>query len=492
MSDENPEHRRRRLWFAALAMLAVGLVVRAWLGYASPSLYWGDEIYQTFEQAHRLIFGHGVEIWEYEKGIRSWVFTGILAAVMKVGHVFGEGSTGYLAVSMTFLSLLSLIPAVVAFRWADREHDAPWWPLLALLFPLVWFDLVYFAPKAFYETFTAHLAVGAIFLVRFADDRWFQSATGGLILGLCIINRPHLAPMAVALALAIPMFADRPHHRFSSLVIGVCVGLGIGGAVDYWTYGAPFHSSIMNFQINVIEEKAKQWGTSPYWQYPVWLWEASPVGAVMMGAALLAGCVRYPALAWPALAILLAHSAIGHKEYRFIYPVIVFAITLAGLEAAHLGSWAEERLGDWEVPFAAPAVATAIALAVTGVSLYGGWHFNVRSTGKHGEVTNWEHHRGKLLAYRYLSTREDICGVGRMKFPFWETGGYTYLHHDIPIVPMEGDADLKKHADSLDVAVAANRSVDKIGEFERTRCFGSICVYIRPGDCTATPPDRGL
>ena len=53
---------------AILVLLAVGL--RLIPIVFVPSMVWADEIFQTSEQAHRLVYGSGLVPWEFQLGMR--------------------------------------------------------------------------------------------------------------------------------------------------------------------------------------------------------------------------------------------------------------------------------------------------------------------------------------------------------------------------------------------------------------------------------------
>jgi hypothetical protein len=471
---------RKPKWIVGLLLLVLGLLVRAGLAFYSPSIYWPDEIYQTLEPAHRLIFGAGHVMWEYREGLRSWTFPGFLAGVMWVGHFLGEGSTGYLALIALVLSAVSLIPPFVTYSWARRQWKSKWWPVVAMVFPLIWYEAIYFGPKALYEAFTIHLVVGAIFLVRFSDDRWIRPLIGGVIIGVCIITRPHLAPVPIVLGLLVPLYAERPHAMFSALVVGVVGGAGLAGIVDVIAYGVPFHSLVVNLHTNVIEGKASNWGTSPWWQYFAWAWELSRLGSLVMAAALILGTIRYPMLAWPPIVILAAHCAIPHKEIRFLYPVVVMATVIVGLDAAQLSRWLGEKL---DLRRARLFVISLCLILWSAASLSGAANFNIGSTGDRLEGTAWTQNREKLFAYRHLS-KMDICGLGRVDIWDMTTGGYSHFHHDVPIIPLsDDDEQIRRRRDEFDTLVVEGWERASFAGFKRVRCYQDTCIYARKGRC---------
>jgi hypothetical protein len=470
---------RKPVWIVGLLLLVCGLLTRAGLAYFSPSMYWPDEVYQTLEPAHRLIFGYGRVMWEYRDGLRSWTFPGVLGGLMWIGQFLGKGSTGYLALIALVLSAVSLLPPLVTYLWARRQWESKWWPIVAMVFPLIWFEAIYFGPKTLYECFTIHLVIGAIFLIRFTDDNWIRPLIGGLIIGVCIITRPHLAPVPIVLGLLVPLYAERPHAMFSALVVGVVGGAGLAGIVDVIAYGVPFHSLIVNLHTNVIEGKASNWGTSPWWQYFAWAWEVSPFGSVVMAAALVAGTVRYPMLAWPPIVILAAHCFIPHKEYRFIYPVVAMATVIVGLDAVQLSRWLGDRL---DVRRAKIFVVSLLVVLWSAASISGALNFNLGSTGERFDYPVWKHKQGKLLAYRHLSTM-DICSVARVGFWEMRTGGYSHLHHDVHIPPLHYEKEIRQRRDDFDAFVVEDWDRESFAGFERVRCYLDTCIYHRQGGC---------
>ncbi|HZA50383.1 MAG TPA: hypothetical protein VE549_06560, partial [Myxococcaceae bacterium] len=45
--------------------LVAGFLLRAVLGVPDDGIYWPDEIYQSLEPAHRVVFGYGLVAWEF-------------------------------------------------------------------------------------------------------------------------------------------------------------------------------------------------------------------------------------------------------------------------------------------------------------------------------------------------------------------------------------------------------------------------------------------
>jgi len=66
-------------WGAPAALYALALGLRLIPAIFYPGINHPDEVFQSLEQAHRLVFGYGAVPWEFEYGARSWLLPGMLA-----------------------------------------------------------------------------------------------------------------------------------------------------------------------------------------------------------------------------------------------------------------------------------------------------------------------------------------------------------------------------------------------------------------------------
>src|SRR3989442_2829366 len=77
--------RERKIAFGVLgSVLFIGLAIRVWLSVNDDGIYWPDEIFQSLEPAHRLVFGYGLYAWEFVDGARNWAFPAFVAALFEV------------------------------------------------------------------------------------------------------------------------------------------------------------------------------------------------------------------------------------------------------------------------------------------------------------------------------------------------------------------------------------------------------------------------
>jgi phosphatidylinositol glycan class B len=111
-------------------------------------------------------------------------------------------------------------------------------------------------------------------------------------------------------------------------VLGLTISLGV--FIDYWGYGEWTSSAWNYFYSNIVQSKASNFGVEPFWYY---LYKPVIKGGVVIPLALAWGLYRYTkknGVGFWSVALLsffLIHSAIPHKEVRFLtFNYIVMAL----------------------------------------------------------------------------------------------------------------------------------------------------------------------
>src|SRR5262249_44665690 len=208
---------------------------------------------------------------------------------------------------------------------------------------------------------------------------------GGAALGLAFVMRYGSLP---AIAAALAWVAAR--RRWTLLGWGA-VGLGgvllALGALDWATWGIPWHSVRAWFTFNVGSAgAARTFGAEPpgyYWpflwkQTPLWVWPALVLGVAWLrprlGVAGAMAALMLAALLWTT-----------HKEERFLYPVEVLLV----LEAAPgLALLLERMRKTWHrVGLAALALVATVFSAAPFRDLRGDQFRAIVKTTRPAEVT---------------------------------------------------------------------------------------------------------
>ncbi len=107
------------------------------------------------------------------------------------------------------------------------------------------------------------------------------------------------------------------------------------GLLDRLTWGGWFHSALAYWRYNWVQGKGALFGASPAWLLPPRPVDLDAGGDRGAGPRRrCSGCRRAPALGAAVALFLAVHSAIPHKELRFILPVLPAAMALAGVGLA--------------------------------------------------------------------------------------------------------------------------------------------------------------
>ena len=469
------------LALTVLVLLAVGL--RLVPVIFAPSINWGDEIFQTIEPAHRLVYGYGLVPWEFQLGMRSWLLPGLIAGLIELARLVGDGPEYYLPVIATAFGLLASGPVVCCFLWARR-----WFGLAGAVAAAgavaIAPELVYFGARALSEVVAAHLLVIGCYLLdpgSPAESRRRLFAAG-LLFGLVCLLRIQLAPAAALIVLSSVWGHWRA--RVPAIVAGGLAIVALGAGLDWLTLGAPMASLWRNVLYNLFYGVSTEFGIEPWSYYllgEVGLWGGGALALLLLAAL---GARRLPSLFAAAATIVAVHSCIAHKEYRFIYPALLLLTILAGIGIAQLIDWGARRLQD-------RGVREPIAVAISAVLVLGYWGWTALHFWNGDSVEQLRRRASDNLAAMSFAARlPELCGIGLYglegKDWVWY-GGYTHLHRPVPMYWPKDSGELAATEPAFDTLLYTAAPPPGLG-YETTRCFGRVCIARRPGRCAAQPP----
>lgn len=299
---------------AGAAVFAVAFAARLLPVFVFPGINHPDEVFQTVEQAHRLVFGTGLVPWEFVYGTRSWVLPGALAGVMKLASQLCAGPSCYMPIIGSVLAALGAASALCAFLWGRRFFGTAG-GMVAGIFAAVWIDAVYLGPRALSDAVAAHVLV--IGLYASTPDRpeaptWRRAAVAGALLSIAASLRVQLLP-AIGLIGLWGMFAAFRNRRLGFLGGGLVIWL-LYGAVDGFTWSYPFESLWRNVAANLFYNVQAKYGVFPWYWYLSTVLEYWTGLAGAMAALCLIGAIRLPQPFVAAGLIALTYSLFGHRN----------------------------------------------------------------------------------------------------------------------------------------------------------------------------------
>lgn len=411
------------------ASFALGASLRAWLCVFDDGIYWPDEIFQSLEPAHRLVFGYGLIPWEFREGARNWTFPALVAAALRlVTWIVGESPRHYLIAMRLVFAALSMLTAWGVYRLGRTLGASPVGAALGgALFALAP-PAIYFAPRALSESGSAVAMVFGLAIALRAGAPRRAVALGASLLGLAVLIRIQNGIFCAAL---IAILLARRRWREAALAAAVLAGWAfLYGLIDRLTWGEWFHAAIAYLRANIVENKGAQWGVSESTYYLRVLWTSTPLIASLALPLALAAGRRATGLLLTVAVDLVLLSRVGHKEYRFALPLLPLWFALAGVGYSVLAA----RLERFSVDPRWAAGTIALCAALAGVRFH---------ELTFGDLGQYEDLKPTASAYddfgalnRLLLVaheRRDICGLLMDASHLAWTGGYTYLHRHVPV-----------------------------------------------------------
>jgi hypothetical protein len=202
------------------------------------------------------------------------------------------------------------------------------------------------------------------------------------------------------------------------------ITLCLAGFIDYLTWGNFFISYYNNYLFNKIYNVGAILGTSPAIYYP------AALAFTSMGIFWIVGLISLLILrkTWLFLIciiiVIVSHSFIPHKEYRFIFlviPLLLMLFSVVIMQGISLFDGVSK-----ESNFLAITICIFLLISSAGSMNKLPFQFLVyrNSVFSRQEI---------LKAYLTLFESKDLYAILNIAKPWTLTGGYYYLHRDVPI-----------------------------------------------------------
>lgn len=312
---------KKWIWFLLVTHFLAALFS---LGF----FHWDEhfQILEFFNLKLGLTYGNDLP-WEYHEKMRSWVQPFFYFYWSKVLSLIGlDGPFVWATMFRLFSALLgslSLLFFVLIYKDKRREKT------LIILSSILWF-LPFIHARISSEGVGGSLfCIGvALFLLPlrgFKKNTTLYFLMTGFLLGLSFLVRFQLGFSIFFLALWALVFKRYQFKWIGILCIGIALSLLAGFLIDYWGYGQIAFSPWEYLRQNLFLNKASNWGVSPWWDYFRLIFKKGifPIGPLIITFVLIYWA-RFPKspVTWVSLPFLLVHSLIGHKELRFLFPMV--------------------------------------------------------------------------------------------------------------------------------------------------------------------------
>ena len=441
------------IWPHLWTLLAAGLALRLIGGLSSDWIYREDEVMQYLEPAHRLLFGSGFLTWEQRYGVRNLLTAAPAMGLMTLCDSIGRGPDCYIPALAAFNAVFSMALPVALYFLARRLYDETA-GRVALTMGCFWYTFVAFAPRLMIEQISAiFLFSGLALAPPLAQSGWtvwgksgaaetepsapvsaLRLWAVGFLIGLSGFIRIQYAP--VAALLGILLLLRLPPRLAPHLIGGSVLALALTGAADWAVWGVFFHSVFAYLETAPLFLGKMGHGEASWHNHIVRMTVCSAGLWALVFIAAAADWRRH----WPALGavliLLVVHGAVNSFSYSHIFLALPFmTLALGGVFARPPGFLRGVLSGNGK--FAAAGVAALISLGgaahLLPKQIDGFW--STVPPIPAGESRRLFFQNNPLLsAARHLSRLppEEVRAVlWTSRGPLW-TGGYFYLHHNVP------------------------------------------------------------
>jgi len=302
------------LWYAITAYYSIGYIHT-------------DEHYQIIEFAGLLDGTNQTSdlAWEFDRQIRSTTQPVIAHLVFKACEFISIDNPYTKVFVLRLLTALLAVISILFFTTSAKKFiEQKYWKVFLILSYFIWF-LPFINVRFSSETWSGlALLIGVSLLIR-GKLTYKTFVLVGLVLGFSFLLRYQIAIAVFGLVLWLLFIAKEKISNLAWMISAGFFVIFLGFLVDSWFYGESvfvFWNYLKTFFLSPAS-----FGVHPWYYYfqLIGYYALPPIGLAILIAFVFA-IYKKPmsVFVWISIPFLLTHLIIGHKELRFLYPIINF------------------------------------------------------------------------------------------------------------------------------------------------------------------------
>lgn len=311
-------------------LLYIAIAIYLTTAYFSLGHLHPDEYYQILEFAAfklGLNSTHGLT-WEFYSQIRPTLQPFFVIYLYKMVALFAKPNPFFVAFLTRCLSgILSLIAVFMFINTFSAElksaNKQKWFILLSVFSWLAVFNGIRYSA----ENVSAKLFIIAICLLFSSkiEKKTLVFFSIGALLGFSFFVRFQNAFMIIGLiAWLICINKSLKTTNYISIFIGIVFAIYLGVVIDHWFYGDWVFTPWNYFKANIIDGKAATFSVDPWYTY-LYIAGLIPYGPLYVIGSLYFMLYRKKhVITWMMLPFIIGHVLVGHKELRFLTPLLTF------------------------------------------------------------------------------------------------------------------------------------------------------------------------
>lgn len=306
----------------------VGLLTGA---FFSEGYHQIDEHFQILEFAgYKLGITSSSELpWEFRAQIRSAFQPAIVYWFYKAFTWLKYPNPFWVAISLRMLSAIisfcSMVWIYQTFKNKVNSTILQKWFLWASF--LSWF-LFYIHVRFSSENWAGvFFCLGFSYFFLRSPTTYITCFVTGLLFGLAFLCRYQSALLIFGFGLWFLVIQRAKPSQVIGMLSGFLLVFFLGLLIDHWFYGGWPIASFNYFKENIIQNRVETFGVTPWWFYFKKMFEdLIPPFSIIVPLSFLFYFITHPKspVTWSLVPFLAAHIYIGHKETRFLFPLIGF------------------------------------------------------------------------------------------------------------------------------------------------------------------------
>lgn len=267
--------------------------------------------------------------WEYDYQIRPAIQPAIAFCLYNFMEVLGISDPFNIAVIFrlisAFLAFISMFLIYRVYSKNNRNKTLSYWFLLLSF--LLWFNIyngVRFSSENWSGIFFT-IAFALFFLIKKQNALFYL--TIGFIFGLSFIFRYQSGFLISGFLCWLAFIKKDKIQNIILLLTGIGFVILLGVIADKWFYGEWTITAWNYFEQNIIQDKVSSFSVDPWWWYiEKFFYQGIPPFSILfiLSIVILIVFRRKSPITWSLLPFLAIHFVLGHKEMRYLFPIVYF------------------------------------------------------------------------------------------------------------------------------------------------------------------------
>lgn len=295
-----------------------------------------DEYFQIIEFAQfKLGYISSADLpWEFHEKMRPTIQPWIAYAIIKSFHFFGIDNPFRIEMiirvitATSFWFIISKLNQILSIKYFP---DKKWSVLFYSATYLLWF-VPYTSVRFSSENYSALFFLIGIYFFLKDENKNRNLITMGAFFAFAVLFRYQISMAVLGAYLWMLIIAKIPFKSLLYSVIAFILVILFGIYLDFLFYNEFVLTAINYLKLNLIEGRASRYGIFSWWFYfEMPLLSMVPPISMILIASFLFGLKRLSKniLVWSIIPFILVHFLIGHKELRFMFPIIYLFIFIA-------------------------------------------------------------------------------------------------------------------------------------------------------------------